>query len=232
MKVGNTLKQSETLDTWQAPPFPPHSRIEGQYCVLAPLDAAAHVDDLWQAYALDTDNTVWNYLAYGPFSNKEAFFQYINSRRNIENQQYYAVIDSLTQKALGFIAYLRIQASAGSIEIGCLTFSPLLQKTRMATEAVYLLINNCIDLGYRRCEWKCNSLNEASKKSATRFGFQYEGCFRQAMVVKGKNRDTCWYSIIDKEWPQLQSVYRSWLEQDNFDQNGKQIKALRRFAHS
>lgn len=226
------MQQPEVLDNWQAPPFPPNHSIEGQYCILQPLDAAAHVDDLWQAYALDTDNTIWGYLPYGPFANKKDFYQHIDSRRDIENQQYYAIVDRETQKAVGFIAYLRIQASAGSIEIGCLTFSPLLQKTRMATEAVYLLINNCIDLGYRRCEWKCNSLNEASKKSAARFGFQYEGCFRQAMVVKGKNRDTCWYSIIDKEWPQLKGAYHFWLEQDNFDQNGKQLKGLQHFIRS
>lgn len=232
MKEENTVQQAEVLDEWQAPPFPPQRRIEGQYCILEPLDARTHVDDLWQAYALDTDNTIWGYLPYGPFANKEDFYQHIDSRRDIENQQYYAIVDRETQKAVGFIAYLRIQVSAGSIEIGCLTFSPLLQRTRMATEAVYLLINNCIDLGYRRCEWKCNSLNEASKKAATRFGFQYEGCFRQAMVVKGKNRDTCWYSIIDKEWPSLQVAYDSWLEQGNFDHNGKQLKGLQGFIHS
>jgi RimJ/RimL family protein N-acetyltransferase len=220
----------ESINDWQAPPTPTRESRHGLHCYLEPLNPErqnnSHVQDLWDAYAQESNIALWQYLPYGPFDSLEEFHCFIISKATEANTIFYAVIDKRTGKAIGFIAYSRIQEDAGSIEIAHVCFSPKLQKTIMATEAVYLLIDYAFSLGYRRCEWKCNALHQGSKKAGERFGFQYEGCFRQAMVVKGHNRDTSWFSIIDGEWPKLKAGYLAWLDPNNFDADFQQKNSL------
>ncbi|MFT5116897.1 MAG: RimJ/RimL family protein N-acetyltransferase [Kiritimatiellia bacterium] len=226
----NEVELGKKIHNWQAPPLPAKEKILGCYCYLEPL-SGAHTQDLWDAYASDTENKIWRYLPNGPFDNIEQFADFITSKKKASEEEnaesvFYAIVNISTNKAMGYIAYARIQAAAGSIEVAHVCFSPLLQKTTIATEAIYLMIDNSFHLGYRRCEWKCNSLNANSIKAAKRLGFVYEGCFRQATVVKGRNRNTSWFSIIDSEWAELRTAYLSWLATDNFDVEQRQKQCL------
>jgi RimJ/RimL family protein N-acetyltransferase len=218
--------QDNDLSQWKAPDLPQKIIHYGQYCQLEPLDKYPHLEKLWHAFTEDQNHSLWDYLAYGPFLDLESLKAFVEEKENIRGEQFFIVINSKTKEPLGFIAYGRLQPEAGSLEIGHVCFSPRLKRTTLATEAVYLLIDHCFQIGYRRCEWKCNALNINSKRAAERFGFQYEGCFRQATVVKGKNRDTDWYSIIDKEWPNLKLAYERWLSAANFDEYQQQIQSL------
>ncbi len=222
----NRHGESEKIENWQPRPNPIKGIKQGQWCCLEPIDAAKHGLSLFSAYQMDTEQRLWRYLPFGPFSEIEEFMDFVRSLEDREDAQFYAIIDKKNQAAVGFLAYLRINPSAGSIEIGALCYSPLLQRTRASTEATYLLLEHCFELGYRRCEWKCNALNGASKKSAKRFGFIYEGTFRQADVVKGANRDTDWFSIIDKDWFSLKRAFLQWLSSNNFDASGQQKCSL------
>lgn len=215
----------QALSNWQAPPAPTSNKMLGRYCQLVRLDVNVHGGDLWEAYAIDSTQRLWDYLPYGPFANKACFFDFIHQKSQANDEHFYAIIDNHTHKSIGFIAYSRIQPAAASIEVAHVCFSPLLQKTTAATEAIFLLLAHSFTLGYRRCEWKCNSLNQGSKKAAKRLGFTYEGCFRQATVIKGHNRDTDWFSIIDGEWPRLQRAYNVWLDKKNFNDK-QQIQSL------
>ena len=171
---------------------------------------------------------MWTYLAYGPFRSRADYRAWIELNAVTTDPLFFAIVDNATGRATGVAAYLRIDPANGSIEIGHLAYSPALQRTAAATEAMYLMIRRAFDLGYRRCEWKCNDLNEPSKTAARRLGFTFEGLFRQAMVVKGRNRDTAWFSIIDTEWPVHRAAFECWLAPDNFDANGRQRTALGR----
>ncbi len=204
------------LPNWKIPCRPKKEFITGNYCQLEPLNVAQHANDLWHAYTGDNKAHIWDYLPYGPFNNCSEFEDFLKTRAQSNEDIFYAIVLCESQQAVGHIAYSRIQPNAGSIEIAHVCFSPLLQKTTAATQAIYLLIDHCFSLGYRRCEWKCNSLNQASKNAAQRLGFTYEGRFRQAVVVKGRNRDTDWYSIIDGEWPALKTAFQQWLDPSNF----------------
>jgi RimJ/RimL family protein N-acetyltransferase len=220
---------------WQAPPFPAKEKILGRYCYLEPL-TGAHTQDLWDAYSRDTETKIWRYLPNGPVDDSAQFADFIHLKQEDSKEKdaestFYAIINTSTNKAMGYIAYARIQAAVGSIEVAHVCFSPLLQKTTIATEAIYLMINNSFSLGYRRCEWKCNSLNAGSIKAAKRLGFIYEGCFRQASIIKGRNRDTCWFSIIDSEWIELRTAYLAWLATDNFDADQRQNQSLNDYIH-
>jgi len=229
---GNNVSEKtlgEPVDHWTGAGYPlsanpSENTINGQYCRLSPL-STDDTESLWQAYA-NINPELWDYLPYGPFT-PSSFVDFIHKKSQTDDAVFYTIRSQLSNQALGFIAYSRIQPKAGSIEVAHVCFSPALQKTTAATEAVYLMINRAFDLGYRRCEWKCNSLNEGSKKAAQRFGFTYEGQFRQAAVLKGHNRDTNWYSILDKEWPQLKTAYIQWLSPDNFDQQDQQLRSLK-----
>ena len=223
--IENT-SNTEDLSNWKAPLRPAKHMMMGAHCSLEPINVALHADELWQAYTLNTDALVWQYLPYGPFHTYTEFIHFLQSLESDDDNIFFAIQSHKHQQALGYIAYSRIDESIGSIEIAHVCFSPLLQKTTAATEAVYLMVNGCFSLGYRRCEWKCNTLNAPSKKAAMRFGFQYEGCFRQATIVKGQNRDTDWFSIIDKEWPTLKHGYQHWLADNNFDDKGQQRHTL------
>jgi RimJ/RimL family protein N-acetyltransferase len=170
---------------------------------------------------------MWTYLPWGPFADFDAYFAYIKMAAVRDDPLVFAIIDSATDKAVGVGSYLRINPTAGTIEVGGLAYSPLLQRRPAATEAMFLMMRRAFDeLGYRRYEWKCNALNAPSRSAATRLGFAYEGIFRQADVVKGRNRDTAWYAIIDDEWPKLRAAYERWLDPANFDSAGNQRVSL------
>jgi len=214
------------VDGWTAPPFPPREPMVGRTCRLEPLDAAAHAAQLHEANRRDAGGGNWTYLPYGPFETLDAYVAWVAGVAAAADPQFHTVIDLATGKPVGVASYLRIDPGAGSIEVGHIHYSPLLQRTVAATEAMYLMMKRAFDLGYRRYEWKCNALNAPSRAAAMRLGFSYEGIFRQARVDKGRNRDTAWYAMIDKEWPALDAAFRRWLDLSNFDERGRQRVAL------
>jgi RimJ/RimL family protein N-acetyltransferase len=201
--------------------------LKGRFCLLEPLDIKKHSEILHEAFWLENSSASWTYLPYGPFETLEALQAWMKKIIAEQDTLLYAIVDVKTQRPIGLCGYLRINPDHGVIEVGHLHFSSLLKKTPLATEAMYLMMHYALEkLKYRRYEWKCNSLNEASKKAALRLGFQFEGIFRQSNVFKGYNRDTAWFSIIDKEWLQLKLRFERWLHADNFDSHDKQIKRL------
>ena len=196
--------------------------MDGRYCRLEPLQPATHAAALYEAYA--GNDPGWTYLAYGPFHTFENYRAWMDSIHAVNDPLFFAILDQ--GKPVGVASYLRIMPSAGSIEVGHLNFSPALQRSAAATEAMYLMMETAFRLGYRRYEWKCDDLNAASRAAARRLGFSYEGRFRQATVYKGRNRDTAWYSIIDTEWPTLRRAFEAWLDPGNFDSAGRQRSRL------
>lgn len=211
---------------WIPPPAPARRPLGGQFCTLEPADPQRHAADLFAAHSLDVGGTGWAYLPYGPFATEHDYAAWMQASCGGTDPLFFAIIDHATGKAVGLASYLRITPAAGSIEIGHLSFSPLLQRRRAATEALYLLMREAFALGYRRLEWKCNALNTASRQAAIRLGFTFEGVFRQAAVVKGRNRDTAWFSILDGEWPALDAAFRHWLAPENFDATEQQRERL------
>lgn len=211
------------LPAWKAPPFPAHEPLQGRFCRLEPLSAAKHARDVFDAQSEDAEGARWTYLFHGPY---EAFADYeawCAVAEGSRDPQFYAIVGGASQRAAGTCASMRIEPQHGVIEIGNIYFSPRLAHTRAATEAMYLLMEKAFDLGYRRYEWKCDSCNLPSRAAATRLGFTYEGLFRQAIVNKGRNRDTTWFSIIDGDWNGgLKDAYSRWLSEDNFDARGAQ----------
>ncbi|MEO1201481.1 MAG: GNAT family protein [Pseudomonadota bacterium] len=205
--------------------------MQGRFCRVEQLSSSAHLDDLYDAFSDDREGVLWTYMAVGPFSSKDAFRVWLETVSESDDPLFHAIIDLSTGRAVGVAAYMRIQPDVGVIEVGNITFSPALQKTPQATEAMFLMMQRVFDeLGYRRYEWKCDSLNAASRKSAERLGFSFDGIFEQAIVYKGRNRDTAWYSILDRDWPDLRDAYIGWLDPDNFDDQGLQQRTLKRFA--
>ena len=214
------------LPEWTAPPRPPRETLNGRYCRIEPLDLERHSNDLYNANRLDPSGRAFTYLSSGPFNSLEAYRQWITSTCLGNDPLFHAIIDSSTGKAVGVASYMRIDPVNGVIEVGHLNFSPLLQQTRAATEAMHLMMKNAFALGYRRYEWKCDSLNAPSRAAAQRLGFSYEGRFIQAIVYKGRNRDTDWLSITDREWPALRAAHEQWLAPENFDGDGRQGLSL------
>jgi len=190
------------------------------------LDAAAHADALFVANAADVAGRMWTYLPYGPFATRADYQAWVAAGAASMDPLYFAIVDQATGRPAGVAAYLRIDPANGVIEIGHLAYAPALQRTTASTEAMYLMIRRVFELGYRRCEWKCNSLNAPSRAAALRLGFTHEGTFRQAMVAKGRNRDTDWFSIIDTEWPARRAEFERWLAPDNFAADGRQLTPL------
>lgn len=216
----------DALPDWQPRPHPERTTLDGEYCRLEPL-ATHHADALFAAHQQATDTRSWTWLLREPDSNVEEYRQWIASVEALSDPMHFAVIDKRTNLPVGSLALMRIDPKNGVVEVGHVHFSPQLSRTPMSTEAQWLLMRYAFDtLGYRRYEWKCNSLNEPSRNAALRLGFQFEGRFRQALVIKGHNRDTDWFSILDSEWPALDNAFRHWLAADNFDADGKQQKSL------
>ena len=165
---------------------------------------------------------MFTYLAYGPFDSFDAYLTWLQGVSRTEDPLFFAIVDAASGKAAGVASYLRIDPASGSVEVGHIAYAPALQRTRAATEAMYLMMQRAFTLGYRRYEWKCDALNEKSRAAAERLGLSYEGIFRQATVYKGRNRDTAWYAAIDSEWSALDAAFRRWLDPQNFDAEGRQ----------
>ncbi|NWK47246.1 GNAT family N-acetyltransferase [Ralstonia pickettii] len=215
------------MSGWTARPLPPHTPLAGRYCRLEPLDAARHADALFAAFNEAQDDRAWTYMVEGPFTDIAAHRAYIERIAAKRDPLQYAVIDARNERPVGTLALMRITPEHGVVEVGAVTFSPLLQRTPASTEAQFLLMKHVFeDLGYRRYEWKCDSLNAPSRQAAQRLGFQFEGIFRQAVVYKGRSRDTAWFSIIDADWPRVRAAFEQWLSPDNFDEDGRQRTSL------
>jgi RimJ/RimL family protein N-acetyltransferase len=215
------------VENWTFRQRPTQSSIRGQYCILEPIEISKHASKLFDAISIDNQGESWTYLPYGPFDTLSDFVDWLTLTLSENDTLLYAILDVETEQPIGISGYLRITPEHGVIEIGHLHFSKLLKRTPLATEAIYLMIQHAFDeLGYRRCEWKCNALNEPSRVAAERFGFKFEGIFRQNFVFKNHNRDTAWFSIIDNEWPVLKEKFQKWLHSSNFDDVGKQILKL------
>lgn len=198
--------------------------MQGRYTRLEPLHADTHAALLYPAYV--GQDTVWNYLPYGPFSSSAQYHRWVREVAEQDDPLFFAIRNLDSQAWEGVASYLRIAPEAGSIEVGHINFSPALQGTRAATEALYLMMEWAFVAGYRRFEWKCDALNMPSRRAGQRLGLSYEGVFRQATVVKGRNRDTAWYAAIDAEWPALKEAFAAWLRPENFDAQGHQKERL------
>jgi RimJ/RimL family protein N-acetyltransferase len=207
--------------------LPERITIAGRYVTLVPLNAGAHGDALWEATRGEENDALWLYLFEGPFRERSGFDAALKSMEASQDPLYYAIIDSSTGKATGRASFLRIEPKHRVIEVGAILYTPLLQRTRGATEAMYLMMRYAFEtLGNRRYEWKCNALNEPSRRAALRLGFTFEGVFRHHMIVKGENRDTAWFSILDKEWPGVKEAFEKWLAPENFTAEGVQKRSL------
>ncbi|MBY6068783.1 GNAT family N-acetyltransferase [Leisingera aquaemixtae] len=217
------------LPDWQGARLPGHSGMAGRYCRVEPLDAARHTADLFAAFSQDQSGAIWTYIPWGPFGTEAELRTWVQGASGVDAQPYFAIVNGASGKAEGVASYMRIKPEHGVIEVGGITYAPSLQRTPAATEAMFLMMARVFnDLGYRRYEWKCDALNAPSCRAAERLGFTYEGLFRQAIVYKGRNRDTAWYSVIDSEWPRLEAAYAEWLDPGNFDAQGQQMQSLGR----
>lgn len=209
---------------WVVPPRPDLAPMQGQFVRLEPLSADAHAFDLHVAF--QGHDRLWDYMPYGPFASGSAYHRWARDREAGEDPRFYVLRDMASGQCGGIASYLRITPEAGSIEVGHICISPAMQRGAAATEAMYLMMRWAFDAGYRRYEWKCNALNLASRRAAQRLGFSFEGVFRNHMIVKGRNRDTAWFSVIDSEWPALAEAYAAWLAPGNFDGQGRQRERL------
>lgn len=210
---------------WTGARAPQREVLEGRHVRLEPLDPQRHADELF-ASAEGADDT-WMYLPYGPFRSKAEFVDWLAERAPVEDPLTYTIIDRESNAARGLASFMSIVPEHGVIEIGHIWLSPQLQKTRQATEAIYVMARHAFeDLGNRRLEWKCDALNAASRRAAERFGFVFEGQFRQHRVIKDRNRDTAWFSITDAEWPSRKAAFEAWLNPANFDESGGQRRSL------
>ena len=208
--------------------IPSKKKLIGKYCFLEPINIRKHYKDLYKNYSLDKKNIIWTYLPYGPFKSHVSFKKWLKSFCLNKDPFFYAIYSKKHNQYCGMASYLRITPEHGSIEVGHINYSPILQNTTEGTETMYLMMKNAFEvLGNRRYEWKCNNLNSASKYAAERLGFKFEGIFRQMFIFKGRNRDTVWYSIIDKEWSNYKKKYLFYLKKSNFTKTNRQRKKLK-----
>lgn len=220
------------LPHWTPAQPPQPVTLAGQSCTLAPLEADQHASDLFNAYALAPDDSAWTYMKDGPFATSADYFTWARKAQASTDPRHYVVLlkssaDQPATKPAGTMALVRQDPNNGVVEVGTVQFSPLLQRTRAATEAQFLLMRYVFDdLGYRRYEWKCDDLHSVSRRAATRLGFTYEGTFRNAVVYKGRSRDTAWFAITDAEWPAVRAGFERWLDPANFNADGTQIRSL------
>ncbi|RGN66175.1 N-acetyltransferase [Streptococcus anginosus] len=231
MKI-NELGQpiGDALPNFKPGDLPKMERLEGRYVIVECLSKDKHGADLYEVYGPDSPANMWTYLFQNPVQSQEEWSALLDQMLAAQDRFYYAIVDKESGKALGTFALMRINRGSRVIEVGSVTYSPQLKRTRLATEAQYLLARYVFEeLEYRRYEWKCDALNQPSRYAAERLGFIYEGTFRQAVVYKGRNRDTDWLAMIDRDWPAVKTRLEKWLSPDNFDENGQQIKALSDF---
>ncbi|MGF7162739.1 RimJ/RimL family protein N-acetyltransferase [Rhodoligotrophos appendicifer] len=219
-------------------PLPPGKRPDnrllfGRTVTLEPLDPSRHAMPLFEGFDAksDPDGEIWTYLPYGPWTDYTSFYHWLSTQAAGTDPKFYAIVPRRSQKAEGVATYLNIRPELGVLEVGHIWFTPQLQKTRAATEAIFLMMKHAFeDLGCRRFEWKCDSLNAPSRAAAKRYGFRFEGIFRKHMIVKGRNRDTAWFSITNDDWPDIRMGFQAWLADENFDDDGKQRKPLGAFV--
>ena len=206
---------------------PQRRKLEGRGVSVVPLDPLVHGDSLFAGTQGAENENLWRYLFEGPFATRAAFDSYLKQKASSEDPLFYAILDQASGDAVGHAAYMRIEPAHRVIEVGSILYTARLQRTAGATEAMYLMARHVFeDLGYRRYEWKCNALNAPSRSAAVRLGFRFEGVFRQHMIVKGCNRDTAWFSMLDSEWPKRKAAFERWLDASNFDANGQQKVSL------
>jgi RimJ/RimL family protein N-acetyltransferase len=225
----NALGQpvGDPLPDWQARAAPPRTPMVGHWCRVEPLDPQRHARDLYDANALDTDGQGWTYSSVGPFASFADYRAWCDTASLSKDPLQFAIVDLKLGRPTGTASLLRVDAAMGVMEVGFVKYSPLLQRTTAATEAMVLMMARAFDeLGYRRYEWKCDSLNAASRAAALRLGFTFEGVFRNATIYKGRSRDTAWFSITDSEWPRLKAGHAAWLDPANFDATGQQRRTL------
>jgi RimJ/RimL family protein N-acetyltransferase len=209
---------------WKAARLPERIALEGEAVRVEPVNPPRHAQQLYKSS--EGADAIWDYLPYGPFASQAQFTEWLEARAASKDPLFFTLIDQEAGEARGMASLLRMAPADGVIEIGHIWFAPALQRTRAATEAIYLLSRYAFELGNRRYEWKCNALNLPSRRAAERFGFTFEGVFRQHMVVKGRNRDTAWYSMTDAEWPSRRAAFEAWLRPENFDSDGRQRRSL------
>jgi RimJ/RimL family protein N-acetyltransferase len=217
---------------WKPARLPERIALDGDAVRVEPVNPPRHAKQLFESSA--GADSIWDYLPYGPFASQAQFTDWLEARAASNDPLFFTITNheaGEAREARGMASLLRMAPEHGVIEIGHIWFAPTLQRTRAATEAIYLLSRYAFELGNRRYEWKCNALNVASRRAAERFGFTFEGVFRQHMVVKGRNRDTAWYSMTDAEWPSRRAAFEAWLSPDNFDSAGRQRRSLAELRH-
>ena len=215
------------VEGWIPRPLPPRTPMEGRFVRLEPFDLETHARALFDAYTADQTGSTWTYMYVGPFKTFDDYLDMARTRMTGDDPLFHTIFDKTSDQPLGVASFMRIAPDHGCIEVGNISYSPALQKTPGATEAMYLMARRAFDeLGYRRYEWKCNAMNAPSRRAALRLGFSFEGVFRKHLVVKGRNRDTAWYAMTDDDWPQIKANFETWLSPDNFDADGRQIQSL------
>lgn len=222
--MSDELRLGRSVQGWSVPPCPDAPVLLGKYTRLELLTADRHAAEIHRANSVD--NAIWDFLPYGPYTSAAGYHRWVRDITAGDDPVFYAIKNLETGHFEGVASYLRIAPEVGSIEVGGINYSKPLQRSRAATEAMFLMMEWAFEAGYRRYEWKCNALNMGSRRAAERFGFSYEGIFRQAAISKGRNRDTAWYASIDSEWSALKSAFSTWLAPENFDANGVQKESL------
>jgi RimJ/RimL family protein N-acetyltransferase len=201
--------------------------LPGRYVTLVPLDPKVHADSLYRQTTGVKNDELWRYLFDGPFTNRTDFYAHLLQKTSSDAAVFFAVLNNSSGSAVGYASYMRIEPAHRCMEVGSILFSPILQRTPAATESMYLMARHAFEeLGYRRYEWKCDARNERSRRAALRLGFQFEGIFRQHMIIKGGNRDTAWYAMLDGDWPARKANFERWLSPKNFDAVGTQVTSL------
>ncbi len=228
--MGNTYRLGFDVPDFSPPPHPKGVQLEGEKVRLAPLDAKAHGEALFDAYGRSENANDWLYLPYGSFADFSEFDAWARGMEGLDDPVFFTIIRLSDEQPLGVASFLRIDQKHAVIEVGHIHFSRELQRSILASEAMYLMANWVFDAGYRRYEWKCDALNIRSRRAAERLGFSYEGVFRQAMVYKGRNRDTAWFAMTDRDWERLKSAYQCFLAPENFDGTGVQKLSLGNFT--
>jgi RimJ/RimL family protein N-acetyltransferase len=218
------IRLGPVVKGWSVPPRPGLALIEGRHVHLERFEADRHAADLFRAY--QGQDALWDYMPYGPFASSAAYHRWAKEVASGDDPLFYVLRDAVTGHCGGVASFMRITPDHGVIEVGGICIAPELAQSRAWTEAMYLMMAWAFDAGYRRYEWKCNALNMASRRAAQRLGFSYEGIFRQMMIIKGRNRDTAWFSVVDTEWPALRAAFEAWLQPSNFDAAGRQKERL------
>ncbi|WP_183397698.1 GNAT family N-acetyltransferase [Kaistia hirudinis] len=216
----------DIVDTRPVPP-PARTVLEGRHIALVPFSVEDHARDLFDLSSGPANDALWAYMGQGPFATFEAFQAYYAAAATKDDPLLFAIVESGSRRAIGHATFMRIAPADRAVEVGNILYTPALQRTIGATEAMYLMARHVFDdLGYRRYEWKCNALNAPSRRAALRLGFTFEGIFRQHMIVKGRNRDTAWFALLDHEWPGAKAAFEAWLDPANFGPDGRQRRSL------